>query len=230
MHVVHISRWQVWQPYHARLCSVCTCLITPPNPPSPPPLLRPVYKVEQDTSALRTSYPHSAVLHLCWDCTQYMRFCCHDLLRRRHSCQILGFMVHSLLQDVAIAYGYNNVGLSVPATVTVGKELPLNQLVELLRMECAMCGFTEILTWALCSRSENFEHLRRRDDGNTAVSIGNPATAEFEVCRTSLLQGMLAHIITIHSVVCTNAQAHCHLILLSELAFCFIEPYWVLFP
>ena len=93
------------------------------------------------------------------------------------------------LQDVAIAYGYNNVGLSVPATVTVGKELPLNQLVELLRVECAMCGFTEILTWALCSRSENFGHLRRQDDGNTAVSIGNPATAEFEVCRTSLLQG-----------------------------------------
>ena len=93
------------------------------------------------------------------------------------------------LQDVAIAYGYNNVGLSVPATITVGRELPLNQLVELLRVECAMCGFTEILTWALCSRAENFSHLRRQDDSKTAVSIGNPATAEFEVCRTSLLQG-----------------------------------------
>lgn len=100
-----------------------------------------------------------------------------------HACDVM--------EDVAIAYGYNNVGLSVPATVTVGKELPLNQLVELLRVECAMCGFTEILTWALCSRSENFEYLRRQDDGNTAVSIGNPATAEFEVCRTSLLQGAL---------------------------------------
>lgn len=95
-----------------------------------------------------------------------------------------------MMQDVAIAYGYNNVGLSVPPTVTVGKELPLNQLVELLRLECAMCGFSEILTWALCSRAENFGHLRRQDDGKTAVSIGNPATAEFEVCRTSLLQGL----------------------------------------
>ncbi|KAL3144115.1 hypothetical protein ABBQ32_003906 [Trebouxia sp. C0010 RCD-2024] len=100
-----------------------------------------------------------------------------------HACDVM--------EDVAIAYGYNNVGLSVPPTVTVGKELPLNQLVELLRVECAMCGFTEILTWALCSRQENFGHLRRQDDGNTAVSIGNPATAEFEVCRTSLLQGAL---------------------------------------
>ena len=32
---------------------------------------------------------------------------------------------------------------------------------ELLRGECAMTGFTEILTWALCSHAENFEQLRR---------------------------------------------------------------------
>ena len=33
---------------------------------------------------------------------------------------------------------------------------------------------------ALCSRAENFESLRRENDGS-AVEIGNPATAEFEV-------------------------------------------------
>lgn len=31
------------------------------------------------------------------------------------------------------------------------------------------------------SRAENFDQLRRPDDGATAVEIGNPATAEFEV-------------------------------------------------
>lgn len=45
------------------------------------------------------------------------------------------------------------------------------------------------MTWALCSRAENFGHLRRADDGAGAVAVGNPATAEFEVCRTSLLPG-----------------------------------------
>ena len=49
-------------------------------------------------------------------------------------------------QDVAIAYGYNNVRWTVPPTVTVGKELPLNQLCELLRGECAMAGYTEVRT------------------------------------------------------------------------------------
>lgn len=95
-------------------------------------------------------------------------------------------------QDVAIAYGYNNIQKTVPQTVTFGKELALNQLGELLRTECALAGYSEVLTWALVSHADNFERLRRQDDGRTAVTIGNPATAEFEMCRTSLLSGAQA--------------------------------------
>jgi len=110
-------------------------------------------------------------------------------------------------EDVAIAYGYNNLpkpsqmgvgsssSSSDPASshisMTEGRELPLNQVSEALRLECAMAGFTEILTWALVSKAENFQQLLRPDDGKTAVEIGNPATVEFEVCRTSLLSSAL---------------------------------------
>lgn len=94
-------------------------------------------------------------------------------------------------EDVAIAYGYNNVPMSLPATATLGRELPLNQLTELLRVDAAAAGFTEVLTWALCSRDENFGALRRPDDGASAVEIGNPATAEFQVARTQLLPSAL---------------------------------------
>lgn len=93
------------------------------------------------------------------------------------------------MQDVAIAWGFNNLDEKVPQTVTVGSELPLNQLTEMLRVECAMAGFTEVATWALVSRAENFGAICRSDDGQSAVSVGNPATIEFEVCRTSLLPG-----------------------------------------
>ena len=92
-------------------------------------------------------------------------------------------------QDVAIAYGYNHLPRMLPPSATLGGEQPLNQLTDLLRGECAMAGFTEILTWALCSRAENFGHVLLPDDGKSAVGIGNPATVEFEVCRTSLLPG-----------------------------------------
>ena len=122
-----------------------------------------------------------------------------------------GLMLCVGAQDVAIAHGYNNLRWTVPQTVTVGSELPLNQLTELMRLECAMAGFTEILTWALLSQAENFGHLQRQDDGATAVSIGNPATAEFEVCRTSLLPGAFRHplmcvISELRDWTCTHMQ------------------------
>lgn len=44
-----------------------------------------------------------------------------------------------------------------------------------------MAGFTEIVTWILCSHEENFKMVNRKDDGNTAVIIGNPRGADFEV-------------------------------------------------
>ncbi len=47
----------------------------------------------------------------------------------------------------------------------------------------------QVLTWALCSRAEIFDNLRQPDDGASAVAIGNPATAEFQVCRKTLLAG-----------------------------------------
>ena len=42
-----------------------------------------------------------------------------------------------------------------------------------------------------CSHEENFEWLNRKDDGTQAVRIANPKTLEFQVVRTSLLQGLL---------------------------------------
>jgi phenylalanyl-tRNA synthetase beta chain len=88
-----------------------------------------------------------------------------------------------IAEDVAIVFGYNNIAETIPTAATVGRELPLNQLTELLRMDVAAAGFTEVLTWALCSKAENFERMRRQDEG--AVEIGNPATQEFQVCLVS---------------------------------------------
>jgi phenylalanyl-tRNA synthetase beta subunit len=53
------------------------------------------------------------------------------------------------MEDVAIAYGYNNIPITIPAVYTEGKQQPLNKLTDLLRKEAAMAGFTEILTLAL---------------------------------------------------------------------------------
>lgn len=101
-----------------------------------------------------------------------------------------------VVEDVAIAHGFNNLPTRLPTTVCAGRELPVNGVSDALRAECAMSGFVEVLTWALVSRQEVYGNMRLEDPGpggapDSAVSVGNPATAEFEVCRPSLLPSLL---------------------------------------
>jgi len=95
-----------------------------------------------------------------------------------------------IIEDIAIAYGFNNIERTVPVSHRAGKELAINQLTDLLRYEVSRQGYMEILSLGLCSKAENFELLNREDDGS-AVVLSNPKTIEFEVVRTSLIPGML---------------------------------------
>ena len=94
-----------------------------------------------------------------------------------------------VIEDVAIAYGYNNIVLEVPKTLCVGAPLPINQFTDLLRAEIARAGYIEMLTHGLCSTAENFTNLLR--PVGPAVSLSNPANVEYEVVRTTLLPGAL---------------------------------------
>ncbi|KAK6115526.1 hypothetical protein DH2020_007795 [Rehmannia glutinosa] len=91
-------------------------------------------------------------------------------------------------EDVAIAYGYNEIP---KAKLPSLKPQSLNQFSDLIRAEIAMVGYTEVLTWILCSYKENFTMLNRKDDKSTAAINGNPRSADFEVVRTSLMPGIL---------------------------------------
>lgn len=66
------------------------------------------------------------------------------------------------------------------------RELSANvtQLSDQLRRELAQSGFTEALTFGLCSHKESFEYLRQQDD-SSAVVLANPKTIEFEVWYTN---------------------------------------------
>ncbi|KAL4810712.1 hypothetical protein BDV18DRAFT_127837 [Aspergillus unguis] len=97
-----------------------------------------------------------------------------------------------IMEDVAIAYGFNNLPRSFPSkSGTVAQPLPINKLSDIIRTEAAMAGWSEVLPLILCSHDENFAWLNRKDDGNTAVKLANPKTLEFQVVRTSLLPGLL---------------------------------------
>jgi len=112
-----------------------------------------------------------------------------------------------LVEDVAIAYGYNNLRTEVPQTYGGASQQPINHLTELLRIEMGLTGWTECYNWALVSRRENYDMLRHEPKPeelwrpvarpreylpcSPAVSISNPKTKDFEILRTTLLPGVL---------------------------------------
>ncbi|XP_048719448.1 phenylalanine--tRNA ligase beta subunit isoform X5 [Caretta caretta] len=100
-----------------------------------------------------------------------------------HACDII--------EDAAIAYGYNNIQMTIPKTYTIANQFPLNKLTELLRQDLAAAGFTEALTFALCSQEDIADKLGVDISSTKAVHVANPKTAEFQVARTSLLPGLL---------------------------------------
>ncbi|KAM1068506.1 hypothetical protein ACFX2A_000469 [Malus domestica] len=91
-----------------------------------------------------------------------------------------------IVEDVAIAYEYNNITMrnqipkSEPASL---KPLTLNEFTELIRLEIAMNGFTEVLTFILGSWQEIFPMSSYKDDkdvaklkeiGESFIIEGNP--------------------------------------------------------
>ncbi|EWC43447.1 phenylalanine--tRNA ligase beta subunit [Drechslerella stenobrocha 248] len=97
-----------------------------------------------------------------------------------------------IMEDVAIAYGFNKLEKTFPGkSGTIAKPLPVNKLSDIVRLECAMAGWSEVMPLILCSHDENFAHLNRKDDGTTAIRLANPKTAEYQVVRTTLLPGIL---------------------------------------
>ncbi|GAA6032544.1 hypothetical protein JCM8097_004808 [Rhodosporidiobolus ruineniae] len=96
-----------------------------------------------------------------------------------------------IMEDVAVAYGFDNLKKTFPRTNTVAKPFPPNKLSDTLRRLCTEAGWTEVLPLILCSHDENFKFLNRADPGDLAVVLANPKTIEYQIVRTSLLPGML---------------------------------------
>lgn len=98
-----------------------------------------------------------------------------------------------IMEDAAIAYGYNNLTKTKPKAqeLMVASALPINKVADIIRNALAQAGYVETLPLTLSSHAENFEYLRQKDDNTTAVKLENPKTAEYQVVRTTLLPGIL---------------------------------------
>ena len=93
-------------------------------------------------------------------------------------------------EDFAIGFGFNNINVTTPKVVSIGMENRLNKLSEQMRVEMSGAGYSECMTFALCSVQDLTKTLRIENDPKI-VHIGNPKASDFEAGRTTLLPGLL---------------------------------------
>ncbi|KAF3639732.1 putative phenylalanine--tRNA ligase beta subunit [Capsicum annuum] len=145
----------------------------------------------------------SDVLHPCdvAEVFALMHYCLE--LLSHHSCCVFVLIwiqpLNHFLKDVAIAYGYNEIPKRKPASL---KPLPLSQFSDLIRTEIAMAGYTEVLTWILCTKKEISSMLNREEDSSAAI-IADSRTSEFECLGGLRLPSLPIHIL---GASCLNAS------------------------
>lgn len=95
-----------------------------------------------------------------------------------------------LAEDVAVGYGFERFGRTLPTRHTFGTEDPVIGFASRLRPVLMGLGYTEVATLTLSSSHEQYDALALQRDP-TAVRILNPVTEDHEVLRTSLLPSLL---------------------------------------
>ena len=107
--------------------------------------------------------------------------------------------VCDLAEDVAVAYGYNNI---LASTCISGSERFETCLSNLVRTELSQCGYHETLTWGLCSIQDGYKAFGHDVPENVLdgeeyhpfgapVILENPKSREFQMIRVSLIPGIL---------------------------------------
>ncbi|MEM3567549.1 MAG: phenylalanine--tRNA ligase subunit beta [Thermoplasmata archaeon] len=96
-----------------------------------------------------------------------------------------------IIEDVGIAYGYDNIQECLPQSYTVGKQTTLSEIEEEIRKFFVGIGAQEIRTFVLSSEQELFTWLGLNEDGMNVVRTRNPKSSEYSIGRHSLIPGML---------------------------------------
>ena len=95
-----------------------------------------------------------------------------------------------LIEDAAIAHGYDNLVPELVPTFTVGSPLPIEEQSGIARRVLAGLGFHQVMTLALTCQEAAFNKWRLPPD-DRAVLLANPISNEQTMCRVSLLPGAL---------------------------------------
>ena len=94
-----------------------------------------------------------------------------------------------IVEDVAIAYGYNNFKPEMPAVHTTGGQTDAERMSRRASMSLVGFGFQEVIGSALSNPADQIEKMCL--GGRKVVELENPASADYSCVRASLVPGLL---------------------------------------
>lgn len=95
-----------------------------------------------------------------------------------------------VIEDAAIAYGYENLTPRLVPTFTVGQPREIEERCATARHVMTGLGFHQVMTLVLTSEEAAFGRWRLAPRADT-VKIDNPISTEQTMCRVSILPGLL---------------------------------------
>ncbi len=95
-----------------------------------------------------------------------------------------------LIEDAAVAYGYDKLEPRLVPTFTLGAPRPIEERSAVVRRVLVGLGLHQVITLTLTNETAAFRKWRVEDDAR-AVRIENPISSEQTMCRVNLLPGLL---------------------------------------
>jgi len=95
-----------------------------------------------------------------------------------------------LAEDVAIGYGFEKFGNSLPKRATFGREDDLVAFSNSLKEILIGLGYFEVVTLSLSNPRDQYASMNLEDD-KTAIRVKNPVSEEHVLVRTSLLPSLM---------------------------------------
>ena len=95
-----------------------------------------------------------------------------------------------LAEDVAIGYGFEKFGASLPIRATFGVEDPVLEFGSSVKTIMVGLGYFEVVTLSLSNPKDQFSSMNLPEDKN-ATRVRNPVSIDHTLVRTSLLPSLM---------------------------------------
>jgi len=93
-----------------------------------------------------------------------------------------------VIEDIAIAKGYDNIEPIIPELPTTGSLTKLDLVTNRIREVCVGLGCQEVLTFTLTNKKNMFEKMG--SDEGKIIEVENPVSLEFTCLRSKLMPGL----------------------------------------